>query len=210
MRRLKARIDYSHLRHEELAVLAGKVSNALTDNPHFTSPNTLIETFTELAADYIAKLQIAIRGGSKNDNDQKEESRVKLLAAFRELANLVNSVAQGSAAIISSSALMLGKPNSALTKPGLILLVRMGDGTVSGEIGIRFQADKAATEYLIEIGRMLGDTESITWEKSYTVRNSRRFIVGNLEPGTRYFARVQGRNALGSGDWSEFTSIIAR
>jgi len=210
MKRLKARIDYSHLRYEELAVLAGKVSNALTDNPNFTSPNTLIETFTELAADYIAKLQVAIRGGSKNDNDQKEESRVKLLAAFRELANLVNSVAQGSAAIISSSALILGKPNSALTKPGLILLVRMGDGAVSDEIGIRFQADKAATEYLIEIGRMLGDTENITWEQSYTVRNSRKFIVGNLEPGTRYFARVRGRNALGSGDWSEFTSIIAR
>ncbi|MFD2966322.1 fibronectin type III domain-containing protein [Sphingobacterium bambusae] len=210
MRRLKARIDYTNLRNEELAVLAGKVSIALADNPHFTTTNTLIESFMELAADYMEKLQVAIRGGSKNDKELKDESRVKLLDAFRELAHLVNSVAQGSAAIISSTALIPGKPSSTLTKPGPIMLVRMGDGTVSGEISVRFQADKVATEYLIEVVRMLGDTESISWEQSYAVRNSRRFIIGNLEPGTRYFARVQGRNALGSGDWSESTSIIAR
>lgn len=56
MRKLKARIDYSRLKNDELAVLAGKVREALTDNPNFESPNSVIDSFKDAAADYIAKL----------------------------------------------------------------------------------------------------------------------------------------------------------
>ncbi len=210
MRKWKARINYSWLKNDELAVLTGKVSEALTDNPDFVSPNALIDTFKEAAADYLAKLQMATRGGSKHDIDMKDESRVNLLVAFREVAQAVNSVAQGSAAVISRAGLILGKQPSSLNRPGIILRVRLGDGTVSGEIAVSFQPDRVATEYLIEIGRALPGTETISWEQTFNARSSRKFFISDLDPGTRYYVRVQGRNAVGSGDWSESTSIIAR
>lgn len=210
MKKIKANTGYTRFRESELAIFAGKVADAVTDNPHFDPANPAIANFKALVEDYTTKLQIATRGGSKHDNDLKKESRDKLRLGLQLLAQYVNSVAQGNEAIISSAGLITNKPDEATAIPEKVVDVRLQDGDFSGHLKISFIPQKGVSEYHIQVGRTLAGSEAITWGEIHLARSSRGNFIANLEPGVRHYIRVRAHNVMGDGDWSEFASLIVR
>ncbi|MBE8720881.1 fibronectin type III domain-containing protein [Sphingobacterium pedocola] len=210
MRTEKVISNYKDLSDDELAVLAGKILGALTDNANFPDPIPALVDLTTVVNDYRTKHEIAIRGGSVLDKRLKNESRKQLLYEMGQLAHHVNTVSAGNLAVLTSSAMILAKQPSGKQVPYTILRVTLKDGSLSGQMRVDFTAQKSIWEYEIQIGEWPNDAADIIWGQSYFTTTSRGNIVAPLTPGTRYYVRVRARNAKGSSDWTEAVSMIVR
>ncbi|WP_437917996.1 fibronectin type III domain-containing protein [Sphingobacterium sp. LRF_L2] len=210
MRKEKVVTNYGKLNHDELAVLAGKIVTAMTDNANFTTPNPTVAELTALTEDYRLKQETSIRGGSVLDKRLKRESRDNLLNGLTVLAHYVNTTANGNLAALTSSALILAKQPGSKNEPIVVARIMLKDGPLSGQMRVDFTSQKDIWDYEYELGQVLDDSGIVTWEDSFLTTSSRGNIVSSLVPARRYHVRVRARNSKGTGDWSESASMIVR
>src|SRR5690606_24097589 len=116
---------YGGLSDDELSVFAGKVVQSLTDNPNFTTTVPPFEELQALAEEYRLLQEVASRGGSKLDRENRNETRGRLLAALSQLAHFVNVEANGSLAKLISSGLIPVKHRESMTIPGVVQRIRL-------------------------------------------------------------------------------------
>lgn len=202
--------SYRELSDDGLAVLAGKIVGAMTDNAYFPDPSPSLSELTLLLEDYRQKHEIAVNGGSLLDKRLKRESRKALLKSLRLLAYHVNIVADGNLPALTSSGMILAKQPGRTYEPDIVRGLLLKDGNLSGQINVSFVAQKDVWDYEIQVGVIPDGETSVVWGESYTTSNSRGNILAPMTPGTNYYIRVRARNRQGIGDWSEPASLIAR
>ncbi len=202
--------SYKGVKEDELAIVAGKILGAMTENANFVDPVPSVEELKLVVEDYRNKQEIAVNGGSSLDKRLKDESKKALRYQLHQLAHYVNTVADGNLAILTSSGMILAKQPSDSQVPFVIDHVTLGDGNLSGQIRVDFAPQKSIWDYEMQIGDWPSGADGVVWKESYTTTNSKGNIIASLTPGTRYYVHVRARNRKGTGDWSEHVSLIAR
>lgn len=196
-----------------MSTLAGRVVVAMNDSAtqvHFPTPDPSLTDLEDLAADFIAKHEVASQRGSALQVSEKNESRTALLAGLRKLAHYVNGVADGRTSLMLSTGLVLVSAAKKLEVPGVPEGLRLTDGIIRGQMRLEFRAVRKAWEYEVEVGEgVLGHPE-VEWTHAFGTTSSRGNILTDLIPGVIYYVRVRARNGRGIGDWSEMVSLMAR
>lgn len=206
-------INYGVLSDYELSTLAGRVKNAMQDvdtAASFPDADPDAAALSLLVEDFIARHEVASRGGSTLEVSQKNESREVLLHGLRKLASYANGIALGRTSLLLSTGLTLVSSQRPSQLPGVTARVQLRDGRISGQMRLDFQSVKGAWEYEVEVGSSLVDEGEISWDHTQHTTSSRANVLTGIVPGLRYHVRVRARNGRGLGDWSEPAILIGR
>ena len=210
MRTAKVKIYYGNLSDDQLTTLAGKIVGAMEANTYFPDPSVSIEALSTLVEDHRLKTELAVNGGSSLDKRLRDESRIALLKSLRALAYYINVQADGNLPALTSSGMLLEKPQTDSGLPEQVEHVQIEDGAISGQIYVSFQRQNNMSGYEIETGQLDESNMKIEWTSLRHTTRSKKNPIEPLIPGQRYYVRVRARNNKGAGDWSEPVSIIAR
>lgn len=210
MRKATVYIAYEKWGDHSLSTLAGRTLTSMTDNANFPDPRPVIDEYSRLVNDYREKHEIASNGGSRFQKEARDNAKIVLAGAMKELAFYVNRIANGNREMLASSGFELVPDPRSSKVPGIPGNARLLDGNVSGEMRFVFNALRAAWEYEYCYATRLGEDGTPEWEDILLTTDSRLNYIQNLTPGERVYARVRARNGKGTGDWSEAVSLIAR
>lgn len=212
MRKDRILTSYVNWSDFELSTIAGRILKAMKDplteaNFPDAKPNT--EALELLVTDFIAKHEVASKGGSSFEISQKNESRTLLLEGLRNLSGYINSVAAGQVSLLLSTGFVLATQPSATQIPRVASRVQLRDGRINGHLRLDFSAVHSAWDYEIEVGE--ADAQGvIEWKQRFLSTSSKGIVLTDRLEGIRYYVRVRARNGKGTGDWSEPVSILAR
>ena len=205
--KFKVLVSFTRMKDDELVVSATTIIGAMTGNEHFAEPTPTLESVQALLDDFSAKLAVSRRRGSPEETALKDESRLPLEAALRQLGYYVNGVAEGQLSTLLSS----GFPtNSGTSNPVLVPLkveaVKLSDGRQSGQVRLDFQSQPNVRMY--EYQYRSEDDEQ--WSDRYTTSSSRGNIIAPLAVAKVHEVRVRAINTRGVGDWSNAATILVR
>src|SRR5690606_9653972 len=130
--KFKALVGFTRMKDDELMVTAATIIGAMTDNVHFEQPTPTLESVQQLVDDFSTKLTAARRRGSPVETALKNESRLPLEAALRQLAYYVNGVAEGHLSTLLSSGFPTNGANGSVQSPLKVEGVKLSDGRQSG------------------------------------------------------------------------------
>ncbi|PRD56050.1 fibronectin type III domain-containing protein [Sphingobacterium gobiense] len=204
--KFKALIGFTRMKDDELMVTAATIIGAMTDNVHFEQPTPELATVQELLDDFSAKLSAARRRGSPEETALKNESRLPLEAALRQLAYYVNSVTEGHLSTLLSSGFPTNGAGGSVQVPLKVEGVKLGDGRQSGQMRLDFDKQRNVLLYEYQY-RLQGENE---WSERFATSSSRANIIAPLMAAERYEVRVRALNTQGTGDWSDHATMIVR
>jgi hypothetical protein len=210
MRKKKVKINYEVLRLDELHTLAGKVMDCMRQTTIFDDLPIEIGDLEVIIQDFQQKWQTAKNGGSKWDKAVKDESRMAMIEAFRQLAIYVNQKADGNVPNLLSSGFYLEDDPKALPLPGIPLLVELLDGPQRGQLATKFQKVPKAWLYEYQVGHLLDENGEPQWGETVVTRKTMHNIIAPVIAGQTYYVRVRSRNGTGVSDWSAVVSLLAR
>jgi hypothetical protein len=185
---------------------ARHIVTAMTDNANFTSPFPTLENVSA-AIDALETAHNAAQGGGKTQTSIMREKESLLDNALSQLANYVESTANGIESVVLSSGMGLkakgGRQASTFT---------VDDGAHAGELVLRTKSELRSSY----VWQMISDSlpnatpaSAVTqvWQQlGVSIKAS--FIANNLIAGTRYWFRVATVNASGQSAWSDPISKI--
>ncbi len=206
----KVYLSYQKWSDNALATLGGRTANFLTGNADFPTLPVDAADYTALADDYRGKLQVSIENGGKIAIAAKNNARRALLAAMRQQAFYVNTVAAGDAHKLASSGFVQVLSPKALKRPFPPLYVRLADGEQEGELQLVYETIPNAWEYEYQLTAELGASGEPVWGVLLSTTNTRDTTFSGLTEGVRYYARIRSRNGKGVSDWSIIVSRRAR
>ncbi len=188
------------------AVLAGKgqeIYSSMLDNPNFEMPTPDMPTLLSVLGNYSTSLTAA-QTRERTAVIVKNQNRIILIAALKQLGSYINFTAQGDLSMLSTSGYDIAKTRSKsppITKP---LAPSLIDGPNSGELISSVDAVKGAKSYVHQyrIHLETGDTE---WVSVFS--SSRRCVLQGLIPSQRYSVRV---GALGPNDQVMYSDTVSR
>lgn len=210
MKKSTVYISYIKWGDDSLVTLAGHTVTALTDNPYFPEPRPTMDVYSQLVLDYREKQEIARNGGGRLQKEARDNARLLLTNAMRELAFYVNNMAQGNREILVSSGFVLIPEDKPSTIPSIPLGLRVSDGRQSGEIYFLFDRVKGAIEYEYQLATELDGQNELVWGRVLKTSRSRPNYVSGFEPASRCYVRVRARNAQGESGWTEPVPFIVR
>lgn len=210
MRKATVYISYDNWDDYSLATLAGRTLTALTGHPVITDPRPALADYTALVEDYRTKHEIASKGGSKEQRGSKENARVLLLRAMKEIAFYVNMVSDGDRELLAGSGFEIVPEYRRSVYPSVVKNMRLLDGRISGEVKLVFGPIRSATEYEYCYATELDENSVPVWGEPIRTTNSRMNYIYGLEPTTTVYTRVRARNRKGIGDWNDPVSLIVR
>lgn len=202
----KALIGFTRMKDDELMVTATTIIGAMTDNVHFEEPTPALESVQELLDDFSAKLSAARRRGSPEETALKNESRLPLEAALRQLVYYVNGVAEGHLSTLLSSGFPTNSANGSVQVPLKVDGLKLSDGRQSGQVRLDFDKQRNVLMYEYQY-RLQGEGE---WSERLVTSSSRANIIAPLTVAERHEMRVRAVNTQGTGDWSDSASILVR
>jgi hypothetical protein len=190
-------------RAKNVISFAQSVVSAMTNNPHFPTPNPTLATFQ---ADVTA-LNAAESAVLSRMKGAVEARNAKLAVVRTDLDNLktyVQSVASAAASgdadsIIESSGLTTRKV-TLHDKPALAAK----QGSVSGTTNLAAKAVAKRASYTWQYS-----TDQKTWTTVPTTLQSKTGVSG-LTVGTTYYFRFQPVTRAGVGDWSQVVSLLVK
>lgn len=202
MKTQKINISFSGYSDADFENKAAYILASMTNNPAFTSP---IPTLADVQA-ALTKFSANLVAAATLDRvavAEKNKSRMQLELLLAQLGMYVMFIANGDAAILTSSGFTLSKTPEAryITNPGNVLL---SNGITSGELVVAVTGVKGASGYLHEIC----STEPVAntqWDSTPSTRA--KFTFKNLEPGKRYWVRVA---ATGSGEQIAYSPVASQ
>jgi hypothetical protein len=204
----KIKLGLSRLSVPELIGLSQQITNAMTGNPNFTTPNPALATITTATGDLQAAYNAAntARIESKNKTIEQNERGDALRALLTQLASYVDNISAGKQSVITSAGMdVQSSPTSeAELSPPTGFTTTTGDG--DGEIDLSWNSVANAQSYVVE--RSLVAPPAAAWEHQVTTTKS-KITADNLSSGTRYWFRVAAVGSKGQSGWSDLYTRIA-
>ncbi len=204
--KFKALIGFTRMKDDELMVTAATIIGAMTDNVHFEQPTPTLESVQQLVDDFSTKLSAARRRGSPEETALKNESRLPLEAALRQLAYYVNGTADGHLSTLLSSGFPTNGANGTVQVPLKVESLKLSDGRQSGQVRLDFGKQRNVLMYEYQY-RLQGESD---WSERLVTSSSRANIIAPLMVAERYEVRVRALNTQGTGDWSDNANILVR
>jgi hypothetical protein len=206
MRTAKLITDYGKYGDAMLNQKALNVKMALTENANFPVTLPTLADFTLLQQQF----DTALSKSSSADRIQiaiKNQARLALIAAMRQLALDIDAKANGDKAKLISSGLDLaasGDSSSAITAPSDFRIV---DGLNSGELKFSCKRVPNAISYVFEYTDEL-PTEDTKWKSLSS--SSREVVVRGLRGNVRIYSRVRAVGTKGQEANSEILSRVVQ
>lgn len=209
MRKPKLITHYGYLSDKELATLASRTSDALRDNAHFPDLHPSFAEYEAVALDYLAKHGISSKGGSLQENREKNEAREALVTIMRRVAVYINNLTEVSSVQLSSGFHPVAA-RQGLPVPAAPAWARLRDSTRPAELLLEFGAVREAYQYELAIAHGLSEDGQPDWQSLGLVSNSRGNFHAPVADGDVYYFRVRAQNKRGTSAWSPVASLRAR
>ncbi len=201
MRRPKLKTNYDYMTDGQLATLATRTLDALATNANFPDLDPAFADYQTAAQDYLTKHGITSKGGSIQQNREKDESRDALIVMMRRVTSYINNFTDLSSMQLSSGFHPVEQP-SELLGPLTVDWIRFRDGRLPGEMVLDWAAVKGAAEYEYNVTDQFDADGQPIWGEIRRSRRSKGVIVTGLENRREYHARVRARNIKGESAWS--------
>lgn len=185
----------------ELANLATRTLGALATNTNFPNMDPPLADYQTSAEAYLTLHGISAKGGSTQQNRQKDEAKDALLVMMRRVASYINNFTDVSSTQLSSGFYPVDPPEQT-GAPQPVEWIRFRDGRLPGELILDWAAAKGAKEYEYTIADQKDAGGEPVWGDIRRARRSKGVIVTGLTNRTEYYARVRSRNILGESVWS--------
>lgn len=202
MKTQKVKISFSSYSDADFETKAGHIFASMTGNPAFGTP---IPTLAEVQAS-IAKYSTDLVAAATLDRTavaEKNKSRKQLELLLGQLGMYVMYIANGDAAILTSSGYTLAKEPASrfITNPGNVTIA---NGITSGQMRVSVKTVDGASVYSFEISEVepVAGTE---WQS--TTSSKAKFTFKNLQPGKRYWIRVA---AIGTGEQIAYSPVASQ
>ena len=198
----KISLNFSRYSDADFQTKATFILTSMTDNSYFPTPvPTLIEV-QDAVAKYSEDLTAAA-GLGRNNVAEKNKSRGELTALLVQLGMYVMFIANGDAAILTSSGYTLNKMPEPryISNPGNVTL---SNGVSAGELADSVKKDKNVIMYFHEITDQLPN-DNTAWTRVQSTKC--KFVFTGLIPGKQYWVRVA---ALGSGEQIAYSTIATQ
>jgi hypothetical protein len=202
MRFQKINLSFSRYGDSDFLTKGTLILTSMTDNPNFPNPTPAIADVGTAVDNYSDALNAAAGLGRVNVA-QKNKYREDLEAILKQLGLYVMSVANGDAAMLTSSGFTLSKMPEPkyITNPGNVTL---SNGVTSGELADAVPAVAGARVYYHEITDA-APTEETVWTRNQSSRS--RFVFTGLIPGRQYWVRVA---AVGPGEQIAYSTVATQ
>ena len=202
MKLQKVSISFSKYSDADFETKAEHIVGSMTGNPAFVSPIPTLADVQAAVTKYSADL-VAAAGLGRLNVAEKNKSRQQLELLLTQLGMYVMYIANGDAAILTSSGYSLTKePEPAyVTNPGNVTLT---NGVTSGQLIGTVKNVKAALGYLHEITEA-EPVDATVWNSTPSSRSS--FVFKNLQPGKKYWVRV---GAIASGEQLAYSTVASQ
>jgi Fibronectin type III domain len=185
MKTQKINLSFSKYTDAEFENKVAYILTSMTANPAFPTPIPALADVQTALTKYSADL-VAAATLDRVAVANKNQSRAQLELLVKQLGMYVMYIANGDAAILTSSGFTLSKQPEPryITNPGNVTL---SNGLSSGELVASVEAVAGAKSYVYQIVSA-EPTDTTVWE-STTVTRSKYTFTGLL-PGKRYWIRV--------------------
>jgi hypothetical protein len=198
-------LAFANDKDAELAEFAAGVYNGL--NAHaakFPTPPVGVPALQPLVAAFQNALATAA-GGGVAATAAKNAAREQLVAALRQEAAYVQSVAGGDVPTILLSGFQAATsghaPQQPLSKPSITQILN----EASGQLALRVTSIVNAHAYEVQ-----SSANGTTWQAGGTSTQARKIVVTGLTPGTNYTFKVRAiGGSTGYSDWSDPVSHMA-
>jgi hypothetical protein len=202
MRYQKINLTFKSLTDSDFLTKSEFIATSMTGNANFPTPLPALADVNDTVSSYAAALNAA-EGLGRVQVAEKNSIRQELEAMLLQLGLYVMSVANGDAAMLTSSGFTLSKQPgpSYLTNPGNVTL---SNGITSGELKDAVSTVAGARIYYHEI------TDTAPTEQTVWVRNQSskaKFVFTGLTPGKQYWVRVA---AVGSGEQIAYSNVATQ
>ncbi len=204
----KIKLGLSRLNALELIGLSQQITNALTGNPSFPTPNPTLATVTGATGALQTALNEAnaARMESKNKTIVQNEQADNLRTLLTQLASYVENVSGGKESLITSAGMDVAAQPSSAVEPTTPSGFTSTTGDSDGEIDLSWNSVSNAQSYIVE--RSLAAPPAAVWEHQLTTTKS-KVTAENLNSGTRYWFRVAAVGTKGQSGWSDVSTRIA-
>ncbi len=193
----------------ELATLATRTIDALSTNTNFPDMNPPLSEYQPAAQDYLNKHGITSKGGSIQQNREKDEAREALIVMMRRVTSYVNNFTDVSSTQLSSGFHPV-EPPSELLAPGEVGWIKFRDGRQPGELILDWEAVKRAAEYEYTTADQKDEQGEPVWGEIRRVSRSKGNLITPVENRREYYARVRTRNIKGESAWSPTAVAFTR
>jgi len=203
MAKARVKLELKKLNVLQVIALARQIVTALTGNPNFTTPNPTLTAVTALAD--VLEAALAAQKQAQLTAQQKttllENALAALVEVLTQLADYVNNIAKGDAAIAGTAGMALKKTSTPITSLDQVQNVAVTTGNDEGTLDVMWDSLANAGSFELEISQ--DPITATSWKHLDTIKPSKYEATG-LTPGTRYWFRVRG---IGSrkvkGPWSD-------
>ena len=193
-------MGFAELPDTHLLAFAFNTTRQLTGNPAYPTLPVPLATLEALASAFQVTLAAAALGGMLQ-TAEKNEARAALLAAWRQTAAYVQTVAGADLAMLLSSGFVNVSTNRAqqpLTQPAIVVIKNQ----VSTELLVRLTPVANARSYELRVC-----TDPGAWQPAGLSTQARRIVLRELIPGTVY--TVQARAVGGSTGYSDWSDPVS-
>ena len=192
MKSAKLNINFSGYTDANLEQKAASILQNMTANLYFPTPIPTLADLQAALTDYNSALVNAADLGRVNVAE-KNKARKVLELLLTQLGMYVMYIANGDAAILTSSGYTLSKTPEPqyITNPGVVIIT---NGITSGQLVSSVKAVKGGKSYLHQVTED-PITQSSVWDSTASSRSS--YTFQNLEAGKKYWIRVA---VVGSGE----------
>ncbi len=202
MRAQKVTLSFRSISDSDFLKQGVFINGSMTGNPSFPDPIPTMAQVLAGVTSYSGWLSAA-SGLGRNNVAQKNKARLDLEGQLQQLGMYVMYVANGDAAILTSSGFTLSKmpEPSYISNPGNVTLK---NGVTSGELVDSVKNVDAARLYFHEISET-APAEATVWTRSQSSKS--RFVFTGLTPGKQYWVRVA---AVGSGEQLAYSTVATQ
>ncbi len=202
----KVKMGYDRLKVPEQVARTRAIISAMNGNPNYPSP---VPSLGDVASANNA-LETAYNESRGRDKDKAAIMRMRrkeLLGLIVQLAGYVQQASAGDEEKILSSGFDVvrrGVPGSAT--PEQVMNVRLGDGSASGLVKVRWAKTAGAVNYIIESSLNSDFSGSIQRTSTTSIQKE----IGEYTPATTVWVRVYALGRQNPGTTSVPVSIIVR
>ena len=202
MRIQKISLSFTRYRDAEFQKKATFILNSMLNNIQFVDPVPTLAELQAAVTSYTDALNAA-SGMGRNDVAQKNKCREELEGLLSQLGMYVMFIANGDAAILTSSGFTLSKmPEPAyISNPGNVTLK---NGVTSGELVSSVPKVFSARLYFHELSEAIPADDTV-WDRSQSSKS--RFVFSSLIPGKQYWVRIA---AVGTGEQIAYSTVATQ
>ena len=202
-RRIKAKIDYSDLPHNDFAQFVEGVHKDLSTSTYFPKLPVPLPDLRSKLDEYQALITAA--ADSRNARLKRNAVREELAKMVMQEAHYVQRVADGDAQIFGTSGLKAipthRNPPQHLSPVGI---KKVAHAANSGGVDITLTASyRKVKTYQVRVREADADTPEDAWRIEAFAGANGPVTIAGLTPGTKYEFQARGQGVLGWTDWSD-------